>query len=209
MTDRYDPAVKVLTPEWVCRVAGCNAVTLRAWRNRLGLFKPDPQWDIRPGSRKWNRFSVVEACVVRLIAVMTEHGFPASEAVGLAWSGGSPFGAWITIERLLKGHDVSPLLGFFLGSKHGPDDEVIVVADGEVERDRAANLPPSKSTMMHLASTDTIADLMKSTQGVVTLIDLREITRHVTDELRRSDVRKLVFGAIAAGLKPDIDEDDQ
>lgn len=205
MSNLQDPIAKVLTPEWVCRVAGCNAVTLRAWRNRLGLFKPVREDANAPESKKWNRYSVLDACIVRLIVIMTEHGLPASEAVGLAWQ--HPLGPGLQLEMMLKGHDVNPFIGFHLGDGNAPTDRVYNLKTGEEYL--AGERPPSTSSAMTAAPSDAIGDLVNSTQGVVTFVDLRTIIRHVTHQLSKSEVRKLVFGALAAGLKPDTEGGEQ
>jgi len=63
------------TTSILTRVAGCEAVTLRAWRNRNGLF---PQ---TAGKQGWNRFSLVDVCIARTVVLMAASGIAAGEAI--------------------------------------------------------------------------------------------------------------------------------
>lgn len=64
-----------LTASEVCAAAGCVASTLRAWRNRNGLFS------YKSDSQGWTRFDLSEAVGVRVVAELTSRGFAAQEAV--------------------------------------------------------------------------------------------------------------------------------
>lgn len=66
------------TTSTLTRVAGCEAVTLRAWRNRNGLF-PETA-----GKQGWNRFSLVDVCIARTVVLMTASGIAAGEAIWFA-----------------------------------------------------------------------------------------------------------------------------
>ncbi|MGU3538877.1 hypothetical protein [Methylobacterium sp. A54F] len=69
---------KQFTTATLTRVAVCEAVTLRAWRNRNGLF-PETA-----GSQGWNRFSLIDICVARAVVLMTTSGIAASDAIWFA-----------------------------------------------------------------------------------------------------------------------------
>jgi len=67
-----------LTASEVCEAAGCPASTLRAWRNRNGLFAG--QHAIGEG---WTRFDLAEAIGVRLVVILSQRGFAAQPAINL------------------------------------------------------------------------------------------------------------------------------
>lgn len=71
---------KQFTTSVLTRVAGCEPVTLRAWRNRNGLF-PETA-----GAQGWNRFSLIDICIARSVVLMTASGIAASEAIWFAES---------------------------------------------------------------------------------------------------------------------------
>lgn len=55
------------------KVAGVKPVTLRAWRNRLGLLEGDK------GAA--HRFCLRDICQIRAVVLLTEHGIPAAGAI--------------------------------------------------------------------------------------------------------------------------------
>ena len=73
-----DAEAKQFTTSTLTRVAGCEAVNLRAWRNRNGLF-PETA-----GKQGWNRFSLVDVCIARTVVLMTATGIAAGEAIWFA-----------------------------------------------------------------------------------------------------------------------------
>lgn len=66
-----------LTASEVCAAAGCPLSTLRAWRNRNGLF-----FDL-PSSDGWNRFDLAQAVAVRIVVLLTRRGSTAQQAIDL------------------------------------------------------------------------------------------------------------------------------
>ncbi|EAQ36943.1 hypothetical protein NB311A_07333 [Nitrobacter sp. Nb-311A] len=62
----------------VCKVAGCEPATLRAWRRRNGLF-PDTMM-----SGGWNRYSASDIAVTKLVVDLTKAGHAAQAAVDIA-----------------------------------------------------------------------------------------------------------------------------
>lgn len=111
-------------------VAGVLPVTLRAWRNKNGLLAS-------PERKGWNRFSVADLCVVRLVAKMTQSGFSAENAVEIAgllavqfWAllegrNLSPF-AFVTNERIVFAEDTMRISEFV---HDGPREEVCIFVD--------------------------------------------------------------------------------
>jgi hypothetical protein len=69
---------QTLTASEVCKAACCPASTLRAWRNRNGLF--EGQHAIGEG---WTRFDLAEAIGVRLVVILTQRGFATQPAINL------------------------------------------------------------------------------------------------------------------------------
>lgn len=111
-------------------VAGVLPVTLRAWRNKNGLLAS-------PERKGWNRFSVADLCVVRLVAKMTQSGFSAENAVEIAellavefWmllddSVSSKY-AFVTNERIVFANDLMRISEFV---HDGPREEVCIFVD--------------------------------------------------------------------------------
>ncbi|MHC2623040.1 hypothetical protein ACVIW2_005072 [Bradyrhizobium huanghuaihaiense] len=62
----------------VIKAAGCSAETFRSWRTRNGLF-PETH-----GSASWNKFSIIDMCVVWIVAELTSRGVAAQMAVNAA-----------------------------------------------------------------------------------------------------------------------------
>ena len=67
-----------LSASQVCAAAHCPASTLRAWRNRNGLFSE--RHSIGDG---WTQFDFAEAIGVRLVVLLTQRGFAAQPAINL------------------------------------------------------------------------------------------------------------------------------
>ena len=67
-----------LTASEVCEAAGCPASTLRAWRNRNGLFA-----ERHASGEGWTRFDMAEAIGVRLVVILAQRGFAAQPAINL------------------------------------------------------------------------------------------------------------------------------
>jgi len=78
MCSAMNAEAKQFTTSTLTRVAGCEPVTLRAWRNRNGLF-PETS-----GAKGWNRFSFVDVCIARTVVMMTAAGIAAGEAIWFA-----------------------------------------------------------------------------------------------------------------------------
>ena len=100
-----DPTHKRFTSSTLAEAAGCNQVTFRDWRRRLGLF-PETRTE-QPGGEGWNQFSVLDICVVRFIVVLTSHGLPAADAVLAA-----DF-CRRRVQDLLNGEAIGSYIGFF------------------------------------------------------------------------------------------------
>lgn len=70
--------MRTYLPNEVCAVAGCPPSTLRAWRNRNGLFA-----DRAVVVGKWSRFTLADVIAVRTLVLLTSMGFEAQRAVDL------------------------------------------------------------------------------------------------------------------------------
>ncbi|PPQ39427.1 hypothetical protein SAMN06265338_103278 [Rhodoblastus acidophilus] len=68
---------KTLTSAEICAAASCPASTLRAWRNRNGLF---PHHADKEG---WSRFDLADAIGARIVVLLTQRGLAAQSAVDL------------------------------------------------------------------------------------------------------------------------------
>lgn len=180
---------KFLTSTLVA-AAGCKAVTFRAWRNRNGLF-PETK-----DSGGWNRFSVVDICIVRAVVVMTEHGIPADDAI---WH--AEHIQRFAFPRILAGQAWTHLEGFFAGALRTPDD------------------PPDwvepRCTFIGMGPDDPVGPLLKKTKGIVTIVDLHPIVDHVITELASlqpemvatpEETLRLVASTLADAIRPKADE---
>ncbi|MGA2637436.1 MerR family transcriptional regulator [Methylocella sp.] len=88
---------KSLTASEVCAAADCPPSTLRAWRNRNGLFADDLTGE------GWTRFDFAQAIGVRITVLLTQRGFAAQQAVDLV------NGMRDTLTKAARGYP--PLLG--------------------------------------------------------------------------------------------------
>ncbi|MBM0205664.1 hypothetical protein JNW90_23615 [Micromonospora sp. STR1s_5] len=95
---------KLYTTSVLTEVAGVSPVTLRAWRNRNGLF-PDTA-----GQRKWNRFSISDICIARTIVLLTAHGLSTGDAI---WFAEPHLRTAFTVVEM---EAMSPLVGFGKGA---------------------------------------------------------------------------------------------
>lgn len=66
-----------LTASEVCAATGCAAPTLRAWRNRNGLFPRHAE------AGGWTRYDLADAIGVALVMALTARGTEAQAAVNL------------------------------------------------------------------------------------------------------------------------------
>lgn len=122
-----------LTAADICAAAGCKPSTLRAWRNRNGLF-PQVVGD------GWTRYDLAEAIGARIVQLLSERGFAAQPSVNLvnqmreilinAARGYAPF---IGIGRALSGEHlefkVFSSTGLVLDSIGWFTDPVVTVLD--------------------------------------------------------------------------------
>jgi hypothetical protein len=98
-----NPQARQFTIPTLVQVAGVNAVTFRAWRNRNGLFP-----ETVDHQKGWKRFSFVDICIVRVIVVLTSHGIAPSDAI---WPAEQFLRTAITVAASSPG-TMSPILGF-------------------------------------------------------------------------------------------------
>jgi hypothetical protein len=73
-----DPSAKRFTTSTLVAAAGCEIGTFHKWRSRNGLF-PETI-----GAQGWNKFSIIDICIVRIIVVLTAHRLSADLAVDVA-----------------------------------------------------------------------------------------------------------------------------
>jgi len=181
VTDR-----KFLTSTLVA-VAGCKAVTFRAWRNRNGLFPETKE------SGGWNHFSIVDMCVARSVVVMTEHGLPVDDAV---WQAGKWFRAYFLV--LLRGEKITHLHGFLRGPTVETGEPVAHV--DEITGEVSPELPKhwaarTSASFIGIGDEQSVSEIVGRTQsGVITIIDLRSIIEHVVGELRELDPETVLTG---------------
>jgi hypothetical protein len=141
---------KPFTSEMVADAAGCLQSTLRQWRNRNGLLN-----ETVTGGKETKHYSVLDACVVRAVAVLTRY-----------MSAG--YAIWFVeqfvrkqIKRLLDGkQNTSSKIGFYLPESGG--NPVFSSDPG-----------------------DGAEDLLANTEGVVVLVDLNAaVIDHVLKALK-------------------------
>lgn len=61
----------------LCEVTGCKPSTLRAWRNRSGLFPH------HAGNEGWTRYDMADGVAVMLMMILHEKGVAGQDAVNL------------------------------------------------------------------------------------------------------------------------------
>ena len=157
----------------VVTVAGCNAVTFRAWRNRNGLF---PETRDATG---WNAFSDADIAVVRIAVVLTDLGFDASSAV------------WAAMECLPAIESLHDLLGRgerALQFSKGNIRTIAVISVGAGEMGgQVVLIAPDRFVGRTIAE--------RAPFGVAAMIDLVEIMSYVHASLLSGDYRVLATPA--------------
>ena len=143
-------------------------MTFRTWRNRNGLFSE------LSGDRKWKRFTVVEACIVRAVVVMTIQGLPASYAIRFAQDD-----LRFQFEQLLTGERDTSLVGFFVGGTSTEDLVVFIDVEGEAKVAKQSERPEPPCSFIFLKDVASLAETMSRTKGILTIIDLKALAKHV------------------------------
>lgn len=118
----------------LCEVTGCKPSTLRAWRNRNGLFPH------HSGNEGWTRYDLADGIGVMLMMVLQEKGFAGQDAINLVNQvrevlvlsaqgsssrlaiGRMAGGERLEWKELLVSHRVVDVFGWF-------DDAVVIVVD--------------------------------------------------------------------------------
>lgn len=157
----------------LCAVAGCKEVTLRAWRNRNGLF-PETL-----GKAGCNRFSVLDICWARTVVVLTEHGLGADDAVRLVQAGFLPL-RW-DLERILEqGPDQSRIVGFMRGEPVPKRKAMVFREDGTMTPATPDDAPAKLSIFRDGGGeTTTLREALADTSGAITFFDFSKIVRFV------------------------------
>jgi hypothetical protein len=148
-----DLHARQFTSSTLVKAAGCEQVTLRAWRNRNGLF---PELGSGTG---WHRFSFLDICIVRAVTLLTTSGIRVPDAV---WFANTHLGIWFE-DVLSEREDVSSIIGFYNGPVAGSDDHVFFVF-----------LRPSDTiaeVVAKSASIITILDLEAITRHVLSVLE--------------------------------------
>ena len=159
---------RAYTTSALTAAAGCEPMTFRTWRNRNGLFSE------LAGDRTWKRFTVVEACIVRAVVVMTAHGIGASYAIRFAQDD-----LRFQFEQLLTGERDTSLIGFFVGGTLGDDLLAFTDEDGATKIAMQSERPESPCSLIFLEDAASLAATMSNTKGILTIIDLKALAKHV------------------------------
>ncbi|MEM1048102.1 MAG: hypothetical protein AAGL24_18270 [Pseudomonadota bacterium] len=165
-------------------VSGAKPVTGRAWRSNNGLFDEDRT------EGKWQFFSVVDICVLRLVVVLTERGLSAQRACDVAMR------MCVKFRDMLESELMPPVL--YLVS-YGPNDtrDDIAVKFVDPEQIDAASIEGDLSGLQLAIRLDSI--FMFVTSG---LRELDPPTIVPANEALRRAMRKQ-FGDLG---KPSDDE---
>lgn len=134
----------------VTAAAGCTEAALRQWRNRHEFLGGTVSGDM-----KEKKFSLLDVCVTRAVALMTAQGI---NAPGAIWIAQHPFGAGRALRALLLDDVENP-------------PTLLAVMPG----DRAKNEEFSFSPMRP----DQFAAMLADSGGVMTVFDLNAINQHV------------------------------
>ena len=159
---------RTYTTSTLTAAAGCEPMTFRTWRNRNGLFLE------LAGDRKWKRFTLVEVCIVRAVVVMTAHGLGVSYAIKFAQTD-----LRFQFEQLLTGERDTSLIGFFVGGTLSDDLVVFTDEDGTAKTAMQSERPEPPCSFIFLEDAASLAATMSNTKGILTIIDLKALTKHV------------------------------
>lgn len=174
-----DPNDKIYTTSTLAAAAGVSAVTFSTWRNRNGLF-PETA-----GGGKWNRFSIIDICVVRAVVNLTKGGMNAQQAIRIVETAMAP-----AITSLLEDEtDVS-----------------FVVVFGDTDSSEA------KTHAVQAYGSDSIGGISDKSAYAETgiVINFWAIIHHVMDALivlkpetfaTSEQVKQTVFSALVKGLR--------
>ncbi|MFG1201725.1 MerR family transcriptional regulator [Xanthobacter aminoxidans] len=121
---------KCYTASTACAVAEVPPSTLRAWRNNNGLLSG-------PAHKGWNRFSIVDLCVIRLVSQLTKRGMQADDAcktapfIGLSFhsliDGEHPSRfVWITDQRVVYANE-DMTISKYLDNERTPNEVALFV----------------------------------------------------------------------------------
>ena len=182
----WDPLEKRLTSKTVCKVAGCEEVTFRAWRNRghkkrIGLF-PETTMHAK-GRRTVNLFSAVEATAVKLVTELTARGLFAAAAISAA-------------NDLLP--ELREVWTLYLTLDDRPEPFTIALINypsksKKVKKSDEKENAATKSVTLTIGFTDrndTIGSILGDFDGFVFAIDLLELVRQVFKKLAEVESQK-------------------
>jgi hypothetical protein len=161
-----DPAEKKFTTATLVAAAGCEIGTFHKWRLRNGLF-PETR-----NTEGWNRFSIIDICVVRIIVVLTAHRLSADTAVHVA--------------QYARGHLIQDLFKSKTG--HGRYFG-LCPPDPSSHRDAAFVSLGPEDTLLEAFRTAGAAALPEdhfepALSGVLTIIDLWWVIAHVVQRIK-------------------------
>jgi hypothetical protein len=178
------PILRQYPASALCTAAGCSAVTLRAWRNRNGLF---PECQRTTG---WNYFSRADIAAARVVVVLTERDLSAQMAVDVAMRARPMF------ERMFSGdyEDVSKV-------------ETIIVI-------KPAGRDGKKMAVEFLHRDVTLIEVFGDLENEASIvIEAVAIASHVSSELNaldlppiiatREDSKAMVLRILADAIRPD------
>jgi hypothetical protein len=155
------------TPE-AARVVGVEVATMLNWRRKFGLFGWSPG-----GKGETIYWSIVDLIMMRLAIVMMDHGIKPQDAAWFIGARETPkevaLGAVIGIGAIITTPKAESLVAFHPG--------------GTVRH------PNDKVSFYRLGAREKIGDVFQHIKKTalrfeITLIDLRDIIRHVEDALQ-------------------------
>lgn len=162
---QIDTNEKRFTSDEVAAAAGCREGTLRQWRSRHGLLGGTVE-----GGMEVKKFSLVDVCVVRAVQVMTAAGSSTSDAVA-ATIADDEMRAQITI-LLSEKEPFSTLFGFRL-----------------LDRNKSAR-DKSSHVAVYMFQPEDLAEKMAQADGVLTVLDVMAVIKHVHKALKLPASRK-------------------
>jgi hypothetical protein len=160
----------------ICRIAGCKQATFHKWRSRNGLLAPPKTADVR--DLAWNRWTVLDICILRTVVVLVVHGLRADEAV---WIADGSAGLRVLISSILeRRNQIDELVGVRTNYLTEPCRRVMY--QGAVIEEFPARC--SRLDMQFFDSDAGVAaEFLRPNYDVNTVINLKSIVRYVTKEL--------------------------
>jgi hypothetical protein len=171
-----DAAEKRFNTSTLVAASGPEIGTFHKWRSRNGLF-PETM-----GAQGWNKFSLIDICVVRIIVVLTAHKLSADLAVNLAQRVGHTYLSSLFGQNQAQNNR---FLALYRGDPNSNQDATFILLDDE---DTIIDGMRQAGSAAYFANPDPFEPHLG---GVLTIIDLVSIVSHVIQRIRMLEPESL------------------